>query len=84
MRALAIGGPPVMTGPAFDEWVMRALKEIEGASIEDTSATADGFTITGTFTATRNLNVTTPTTANIAAVLATFLSDLKKRGANRT
>lgn len=45
---------------------------------------AQGYTITGTFTPTRILNVTSPTTANIAAVLATLLSDFQSGGPNRT
>lgn len=45
---------------------------------------AQPYTITGTFTATRNLNVTSPTAANIAAVLATLLSDLQKGGTTKT
>lgn len=42
------------------------------------------FSITGTYTQTRALNVTSPTLANIAAVLATFLSDLQAGGATKT
>jgi len=45
---------------------------------------AQGYTITGTFTQTRNLNVTSPTLANIAAVLATLLLDFQQGGPNRT
>lgn len=45
---------------------------------------AQNYTITGTFTPTRNLNVTSPTTANIAAVLATLISDFQAGGPNRT
>lgn len=54
------------------------------------SQSADGtdiggaFTINGIFTPTRTLNVTSPTLANVAAVLATLLSDLKAGGASRT
>ena len=51
---------------------------------EDIETVADGFTVSGSFTDTRTLDVTTPTTANIAAVLATFPSDLKSRGQTRT
>jgi hypothetical protein len=42
------------------------------------------YTITGTFTPTRNLNVSSPSLANIAAVLATLISDFKSGGQNRT
>lgn len=45
---------------------------------------AQGYTITGSFTPTRSLNVTSPTTANIAAVLATLISDFQSGGPNRT
>lgn len=45
---------------------------------------AQAFSITGNFTETRVLNVTSPTTANIAAVLATFLRDCQRGGQNRT
>lgn len=43
-----------------------------------------GYTITGTFTPTRTLNVSSPTTANLAAVLATIISDCQAGGPNRT
>jgi hypothetical protein len=37
-----------------------------------------------TFTPTRQLNVTSPTASNIAAVLASFFADLCKRGVNKS
>lgn len=64
--------------------VIRALRQIETASREDIETVADAFTVSGSFTDTRELNVSAPSTANIAAVLATFLSDLKARGSTRT
>lgn len=42
------------------------------------------FTISGTFTETTTLNVSAPTTANIAAVLATLITYLQRGGTNRT
>lgn len=45
---------------------------------------AQGYTLSGNFTETRILNVTSPTLANIAAVLATFLLDCQRGGPNRT
>lgn len=65
------------------QWVRDALHEIERASYEDIAEVADGYTITGTFTETRNLNVATPTAANIAAVLGTLITDIKRRGQKR-
>jgi hypothetical protein len=42
------------------------------------------YTISGTFTATRTLNVTSPTLANAVAVLATLISDLQHGGSTKT
>lgn len=67
----------------FARWVKAALKEIEMASFDDIQTVADAYSITGTLTETRAINVTTPTAANCAAVIATLLNDLKKRGARR-
>lgn len=67
----------------FETWVRQCLREIENASNEDISEVADGFTIGGSFIETRTLDLDTPSEANIAAVLATFISDMKKRGAKR-
>lgn len=60
----------------FDE-IFRASNE------NDTIDIANAFTIKGTFTATRTLNVTAPTLANVAAVLATLLQDMQRGGTNR-
>lgn len=62
------------------------LDEIFRASNEnDTIDISNAFTIpaTGTFPATRTLNVTAPTLANVVAVLATLLQDLQRGGTNR-
>lgn len=80
---------PVVLGQSiskadFDRWVEEALREIERASYEDIAEVADGFSITGSFTETRILDVSSPSTANIAAFLATFITDLKKRGIHKT
>lgn len=64
--------------------IERALRDIERASREGIENVADSFSITGTLTETRSLDVDTPSIANIAAVLGTLISDLKKRGAKRT
>jgi hypothetical protein len=62
----------------FDE-IFRASNE------NDTVDIANAFNIpaTGTYTATRTLNVTAPTLANVVAVLATLLEDLQRGGTNR-
>lgn len=57
---------------------------IEASQTGDITDIGNAFTITGTFTPTRTLNVTSPTLANVVAVVATLLADLKAGGANRT
>lgn len=80
MRKLAQGSfqnlPPYLQ-QAFNE-IYRASQE---ADVVDIGA---AYTITGAFTETRTLNVASPTIANVAAVLATLLADLKRGGATKT
>ena len=72
-------------GMVKDQPARDSLKEIELASAEfNLVDIANAFTVTGTFTETRVLNVTSPTLANIAAVLATFIADCKRGGQHRT
>lgn len=62
------------------------FSEIFSASNEnDTIDISQAFDIpaTGTFAATRTLNVTAPTLANVVAVLATLLEDMQRGGTNR-
>lgn len=62
-----------------------ALDEIQRASHEgDLVEIAQNFTITGTLTETTALNVSSPTAANIAAVLGTLITIMQKGGLNRT
>jgi hypothetical protein len=72
-------------GNIKDTPVATALREIELASAEvDLTDIAIAFTISGTYTPTRTLNVTSPTLANAVAVLATFIDDCKRGGPNRS
>lgn len=57
---------------------------IEASQTGDNVDIGNAFTVIGTYPPTRTLNVTSPTLANVAAVLATLLADLKAGGANRT
>jgi len=75
--AMPMPDVPLNIQNVFNE-IFRASQD---GAIEDLGS---AYTITGTFTATRNLNVTTPTAANIAAVLATLISDLQRGGTSRT
>lgn len=43
-----------------------------------------GFTLSGTYTETRTLNLTSPTAANVAAVLATLITDMQRGGAKKS
>lgn len=71
--------------PGVPPNVASIFNQIFDASNEnDTIDIASAFTITGSFTATRNLNVTSPTLANAVAVLATLITDLQRGGTNRT
>jgi hypothetical protein len=85
MRPVSLG--PLPPGAGTDQkldWIIRSLREIENASAEDAIAVADSYSANSTFTITRQLNVTSPTAANIAAVLASFLGDLRKRGVKKS
>lgn len=76
----------VNTAGVQDSSVKALFDEIFRASNEnDTIDISKAFTIpaTGTYPATRTLNVTAPTLANVAAVLATLLEDLQRGGTNR-
>jgi hypothetical protein len=78
MRQVAFGQLGDMRG------VVAALRQIERASNEGIDTIADAYTVTGTLTETRELDVDSPSLANLAAVLGTLLSDFKRRGAKRT
>jgi hypothetical protein len=65
-------------------WIIRAVREFENASVEGPIAVADNYSANSTFTPTTQLNVTSPTAANIAAVLAGFLADARKRGVKKS
>lgn len=62
-----------------------ALLEIQRASGEnDTIDMAQNFTLSGTLTQTTTLNLSSPTVANVAAVLGTLLNMMQKGGTKRT
>jgi hypothetical protein len=73
------------TGNIKDPDAKAAILAIIRASAEvDLTDIIAPYTITGDFTETRDLNVTTPSLANIAAVIATFITDCKRGGQFRT
>lgn len=62
-----------------------ALREIQNASFQnDVVDIANIFSFTGTVTDTTDLNLSSPTLANVAAVLATLLQTMQKGNVNRT
>jgi hypothetical protein len=68
-----------------DPAVRAALADIVTASrLNDLVAIAQNYSITGTVTTTRTLNVSTATASQIANFVATLILDLQKGGANRT
>jgi hypothetical protein len=81
MRRVNLTGLGFITDPA----TRSALQAIELASAEvDLLDIANAFIVSGTYTPTRTLNVTTPTLANAVAFLATFIDDCKRGGSNRS
>lgn len=72
-------------GMVRDPVARDALRELALASAEvDLTDISNAFTISGAYTPTRTLNVTTPTLANLVAFVATFIDDCKRGGTNRT
>lgn len=67
-------GVPANIQSIFNE-IFRASQEGDIVDI------GQAFTITGTYVETRELDLSSPTAANVAAVLATLLTDLKRGGA---
>ncbi len=85
MRQVSLGPLPPGAGTEQTlEWLVRAVREFENASTEDPIAVADSYGANATFTPTRQVNVTSPMAANLAAVLASFLADLRKRGVHKS
>ena len=65
--------------------ISAAIQTIVNASQQnDVGTTANNFTLSGTLTETYTLDLSSPTLANVAAVLGTVLSILQKGGVNRT
>ena len=81
MKRLALGSP---TSPQDIGWAHRALKLIEQASVEDIEATITNLTISGSYTETRTLTPSTATLSDLVNFIATMVTDIQKRGQNRT
>lgn len=71
--------------PGVPPQIQNIFNEIFRASQEgDIVDIGQAFTITGTYVETRELDLSSPTAANVAAVLATLLTDLKRGGAKKS
>lgn len=81
MRRLSLGHP---FGADDIGWTHQAIKEIETASIEDAEQIFNDYTITGSFTETRTLDVSTAALPDLIAFIATLVTDIQKRGQHRT
>lgn len=88
IRKYNFGQPPADVAGKV-EWIIRALRQIETFSNEPTAFTvADNFEVTD-YTAERALSgdlgaqTTDEALQSVLNVVATFLSDLKKRGPKR-
>jgi len=85
MRPVTLPPAPASTdAEARWRWLVAALGEIERASQNDPAQILDSYSVTGTATTTRSINVLSPTPSNTAQVLATLIADFQARGVNRT
>jgi hypothetical protein len=66
------------------DWCIRAIREIARTSNEDAFAVFDAYAVNAAPATTRTLNVSSPTTSNLAAVLGSLIADLKRRGVKRS
>lgn len=86
MKRIFLGPDPVNTPLRTDrliQWITSGLRQIETASQEDLVSILEGYSYTGTLTETRELDLASPSAANVAAVFATFMNDVKTRGQKR-
>lgn len=84
MRAVFFGQPANKDDDKlFRDWVSTCLAEIELASQDDIPVMMKDFTVTN-YTATRSLDASTATAADVAKVLCTLINDLQKRGMKRS
>jgi hypothetical protein len=85
MRSVALG--PIAANAGTDEkldWCIRSIQEIARASNEDAVKVLDSYAVNAAPAATRMLNVSSPSTSNLAAVLGTLIADLRRRGVKRS
>ena len=82
MRPVALPDPSPFAAAVETkiDWCIRAIQEIARSSrVADPNKVADEFTVRNA-TATRTLDVATASASDVAAVVGTFIGDLKQRG----
>ncbi|MBV8824888.1 MAG: hypothetical protein JO084_06270 [Bradyrhizobiaceae bacterium] len=85
MKPIALPPAPPGSEPAAQfAWIRACLLTIERASQEEPAQIFDSYSADAAPPATRQLLVTTPTTQNLANVLATLIADVRARGVKRT
>ena len=85
MRPISLGAlsSQASTDDKLD-WCIRAVHEIARASNEDAFVVFDSYSTNAAPPITRTLNVSSPTSQNLAAVLGSLIADLKRRGVKRS
>jgi hypothetical protein len=85
MRPFTLPPEPASKDPESRwRWLVAALHEIERAAQDDRDIIFDSYSVTGTLTTNRIVNVAQPTAANAAQIIATLIADFQARGVNRT
>lgn len=77
MRQLNFGTPPRDTEGKID-WIVRALRQIESASRDNTDEIWDDYTVTN-HTDTRTFDANSTTVDELADVVGTLIDDYKNR-----
>jgi hypothetical protein len=77
MKPFNFGQPPA----DVPEWLRRLAQEIENDSNVDAEAIMrEAFSVTGSWTPTRSLDVDTATLPDLLAFIATLITDIQTRG----
>lgn len=85
MKKVTIVGAPSGNLENQTRWIVGRLHELaEATQQNDPVDLAQSFTITGAFTITRTLDVSTATLPDVIALIATFITDLQRGAINRT
>lgn len=85
MRPLIRAPRPPTSAPidAKVEWLLDRIQEIVDASNEEGSTIGDPYKITSPVAARRTLDATAGTLTEVREVVATLLTDMRRRGMNR-